>query len=158
MDPMDLSTCYVQHEVFDEVTHDSVSHSNNDQSGHQEVEDGFRELDEVPGRRLVLFVKWLHILDQVLEWKSSFVCVVKAVHIPGASTSSSDEKLFHYIQSENVPSLTDSLAEMSLPKKCRQADTAKLLINFYKGKWKNVMRIYSNSHLNLPLNYYYYFW
>ena len=115
MDPLNLSTCYIQHEVFDEVTHDSVSHSNNDQSGHQEVEDGFGELDKVPGRRLVLLVKWLYILDQV-GWKSAFACVVKAVHIPGASTSSSDKKLFHYIQNENVPSLIDSPAEMSLPK------------------------------------------
>ena len=89
---LDLGTCYIQHEVFDEVTHDSVSNTNYDQSSHHKVEDRFRKLDEVPGRRLVLRVQRLLILNRELEWNSAFVCVVKVVHIPrvGASTSSKE--------------------------------------------------------------------
>lgn len=56
------STCDVQHEIFDEVTNNGVRHSNDDQGGHEEVQDRFGELDEVPGWRLVLLVHRLHIL------------------------------------------------------------------------------------------------
>lgn len=106
----DWSTCYVQHQVFDEVTHDGISHSNNNQSGHEEVQNGFRELDDVPGSRLVLLVKWLPIVDQVLERQSAVVGVVKAVHIPSV------QELFHYIQGENVPDMIYPLVDKPLPK------------------------------------------
>lgn len=85
---IDFGTCYIQHEVFDEVTHDSISNSDHNQGCHQEVDNGFGELDEVPGWRLVLLVQRLHIVNQELEWLSTFVSVIEAVHIPRVGASS----------------------------------------------------------------------
>lgn len=106
----DWSTCYIQHQIFDEVAHDSVSHTNNNQSGHQEVQNGFREMDDVPGSRPVLLVKGLPIMDQVLVRQCAIVCVVKAVHVPSL------QWLLHHIQGENVPDLIYPLADKPLPK------------------------------------------
>lgn len=84
-----FSTCYIKHEVFNEVTNNSVRHRHHDQGGHEEVQDWFGQLDQVLGRRLVLLVERIHILDQELEGLSRRVRVVEAVHVSRAGASSS---------------------------------------------------------------------
>lgn len=49
------------------MTHNSVSYGNHDQGGHQKVEDRFGQLDEISGRRLVLLIERLPIVNQILK-------------------------------------------------------------------------------------------
>lgn len=100
------------------MTHNSVSYSNHDQGGHQKVEDRFGQLDEISGRRLVLLIERLLIVNQILKWWQSFFCVVKTVHIPrlAASTSSTEKQLFHCMY--NLPSCWD-VTPNSLQEKCQ---------------------------------------